>query len=118
MRPAGARPTIVTEVRGCSCWCANSGWRSASPCSACPMLRNLGRALVVLTVVTFALAALATIPLILPAGLWQGLVLVGAAASLTLMTVFVLRSLVIGLTIDVVLIVAVLGGAWTPELRG
>jgi len=89
-------------------------WLSTSVGAPEPLLRSLGRALVVLTVVTFALAALATIPLILPASLWQGLVLVGAVGSLALMTVFVHRSLVIGLAIDVVLIVAVLGGTWTP----
>ena len=77
-------------------------------------LRALGMALIAVTVVAFALAGLATIPLLLPATLWPALIVVASVASLGLMTMFFNPYLVIGVAIDLVLIWIALAAAWLP----
>jgi hypothetical protein len=77
-------------------------------------LHGLGMTLMVVTAVAFALAGLASVPLLLPATLWPALIVVAAGASLALMTTFLNPYLVIGIAIDVVLIWVALAAAWLP----
>jgi hypothetical protein len=74
----------------------------------------LGRLLVAATVLLYTLAALATIPLLVPAGLWAALVISGTVGSAALMLVFFHRNLVIGLAIDVVLMWVAVAVIWSP----
>lgn len=74
----------------------------------------LGRLLVAATVLLYTLAALATIPLLVPATLWATLIISGTIASAVLMLVFFHRNLVIGLAIDVVLLVVAALAVWSP----
>jgi hypothetical protein len=76
--------------------------------------RSLGQVLVMVAVFGYSAAALATIPLALPAALWQPLVLLSTMASATLMLLFFHRNLVIGLAVDAVLLVVLFGGLWAP----
>jgi hypothetical protein len=74
----------------------------------------LGRVLVVVSVVSYSLAALAAIPLVVSAGLWAPLVLVATLASAVLMLLYFHRNLIIGLAIDAVLLWVVIVNLWTP----
>ena len=74
----------------------------------------LGRLLVAATVLLYTLAALATIPLLVPVTLWAALIVSGTIASAILMLVFFHRNLVIGLAIDVVMLWVAALGVWSP----
>ena len=79
------------------------------------MLRILGVGLVAITVATLVMAALSTVGLLLPADWWRALVGVGAAASLLTLAVFFNPQLLLGPTIDLVLLWLVLASAWSPS---
>jgi hypothetical protein len=78
--------------------------------------RTLGTLLVAGTVAGFSIAALATIPLIVPAAAWSALVVGSSVASLLLMGLFFHRGLVIGIAIDVVLLWVALASVWLPAV--
>lgn len=77
-------------------------------------LRPLGGLLVAATAAGYSVAALATIPLLVPAGAWAGLVLGSTLASALLLGLFANRGLLVGLAIDIVLLVVVLATLWLP----
>jgi hypothetical protein len=60
------------------------------------------------------LAALASIPLVVPAGAWAALTLTATAASLLVMTLFFSPTLLIGFGIDAVMVWIVLMRIWQP----
>jgi len=78
--------------------------------------RTLGMLLVAGTVAGFSVAALATIPLIVPAAAWSALLVGSSVTSLLLMGLFFHRGLVIGIGIDVVLLWVALASVWLPAV--
>jgi hypothetical protein len=77
-------------------------------------LHGLGVVLVVVTVVGFLLAGLATILVLVPAGAWAALMLTATTCSALLMVLFFRPGLVIGLAVDAVLYWVVLATLWVP----
>lgn len=75
--------------------------------------RLLALALLVVTLAGFASAALAVLELV-PSGLWVPGATLGAIGSLGLLVVFFHPWLILGLAIDVAILIAVRGLAWTP----
>jgi hypothetical protein len=75
-------------------------------------LRLLGAALVVVTLATFSLAGVAGIGLLSPS-LWAPFAAAGACASLALLTVYFHRWLIVGISIDALLLWGVLIAGWT-----
>jgi hypothetical protein len=80
------------------------------------LIRPFVIALVVAVVIGFILAGLATVGLLVPEALWQGIILVASAASLLLLVVGLSPSLVIGYAIDIVLLWMVLALSWSPSV--
>jgi hypothetical protein len=111
---AAAVPAAVTAGD----WGAFRGldysWLLSGPGTPANQVRLLGQVLVVSTVIAYTLAALASIPMVVPASAWPALIVGGTAASLTLMLLFFHRNLIIGLVINAVLVWVVLTSAWTP----
>jgi hypothetical protein len=62
----------------------------------------------------FALTGLAAAGIIIPQAWWLPLTVVASAASLLMLVIFWNNMLVLGIVIDVVLLVAVLGFGWQP----
>lgn len=89
-------------------------WLIVSPGLDAGMVKTVGVVLMAAVFVAFALAAMATIGLLVPAGWWGGLVLVGAAGSTLLLALFFSPALLLGFAINVVLLWLVLASAWTP----
>jgi hypothetical protein len=77
-------------------------------------LRSAGLVLVVLIVIGYSMAGLATLGLVVPADWWAALVLAATAVSALLMLLWFRPGLVLGLAIDAVLAWLVLSGAWRP----
>lgn len=77
------------------------------------VVRTIGAALVVATVVAFAGAGLAWFGLVVPAAWWPALVIAGSASSLAVLTAFFHPWLVLGFAIDVALIYLVAGSGWS-----
>jgi hypothetical protein len=78
------------------------------------VVRAFGVALIAIVVVGFALAALSTVGVLVPAGWWRATVAVSAVASAVLLVLFFEPQLVLGLGIDAVLLAVVATGAWVP----
>lgn len=76
--------------------------------------RTVGVALIGAVLVGYVLAGLATIGLLLPMDWWPGLVLASTAASALLIGLFAQLGLLVGLSIDAVLLWVVLASAWSP----
>jgi len=79
------------------------------------VVRMIGAALVIVTVVAFAGAGLAWFGLVVPTAWWPALVMAGAASSLAVLTAFFHPWLVLGFAIDAVLIYLVAGSGWTAQ---
>lgn len=89
-------------------------WLIASAGVDAGLVRTAGVAVMVVTFTMFALAALATVGWIVPAGWWAGLVL-GAAASSTLMLVlFFSPALLLGFALNAALWWLALATVWSP----
>ncbi len=78
------------------------------------LVRALGTVLITLTVVAFALAALATVGWLVPAGWWGPLVLTAAGLSTLLLLVFYAPLLLLGFAINAALAWLVLTSFWSP----
>lgn len=78
------------------------------------VVRVLGVALVAIVVVGFVMAAFSTIGLLLPVEWWRPLVGIGAVASLLTLALFFNPQLLLGPTIDVVLLVVAVASTWSP----
>ena len=78
------------------------------------LVRSVGIALMMATLATFALAALATVGWLVPAGWWTGLVLGGAAASTLMLILFFSPALLLGFGINAALWWLVLASVWSP----
>jgi hypothetical protein len=77
------------------------------------LARPLGSALVVLTVVAFAVAAILTLG-VGPAAWWAPAVAIASIVSLAVLVLFFDRWLLIGVAIDAVLLWVALASGWTP----
>ena len=78
------------------------------------LVRTLGTALVAATATLLVAAGLATGGWLIPAGLWDGLVLTGAGLSILTLGFFFHPWLSLGLAIDAALLWAVLVSGWQP----
>ena len=78
------------------------------------VVRTVGVALIVIVAGGFALAALSTVGLVVPAGWWQAAVAASATMSIVVLVVFFNPQLVLGIGIDAVLLLAVAAKAWVP----
>ena len=74
----------------------------------------VGRLLVVVTFVLFALAALATAGILIPAAWWQGLLVASSLASLAMLVVWFAPTLLLGILIDIALVWLAIAGPWSP----
>ena len=81
-----------------------------------PTLRLIGAVLAAGTIAGYGVAALATIPLVVPAAAWAALVVASTVASLGLMGLFFHRNLLIGFAIDAVLLAVALTSVWLPAV--
>jgi hypothetical protein len=77
-------------------------------------LRTAGAALIAAVVVAGALAALATVGIVVPAGWWPALVAGSAVGSAVLLVLFFDPQLILGLAIDAALVWLVAASAWVP----
>jgi hypothetical protein len=76
------------------------------------LVRVIGMVLIAITVGAFALAALATVGIIVPSGWWQPTIALGAIASAAMLILFFDPQLVLGLGMDAVLLWVVATRAW------
>ena len=79
------------------------------------VIRTLGVALVVATLVGFVGAGLAWFGFIVPTSWWPAFTIVGSLASIGLLVAFFHPWLILGFAIDVVLLYLVIGPGWTAE---
>jgi hypothetical protein len=77
-------------------------------------VRLVGAVLIAITVGAFALGALATVGIFVPARWWQPTVTLGAIASAIVLVLFLQPQLVLGLGIDAVLLSVVATRGWVP----
>ena len=77
-------------------------------------VRAMGTVLIALTFVAFALAALATLGWLVPAGWWEALVLAAAGLSTVLLGAFYATLLLLGFAINAALAWLVLASFWAP----
>lgn len=82
------------------------------------LVRSIGIVVMVVTFVTFALAALATVGWLVPAGWWTGLILGGAVASTLMLVLFFSPALLLGFVINAALWWLVLASVWSPMAAG
>lgn len=77
-------------------------------------VRSIGIAVIVVTVVAFLAAALATMGWLVPTGWWAGLVLGAAASSTLMLALFFSLALLLGFAINAALWAFVIASIWTP----
>ncbi|HEY6013248.1 MAG TPA: hypothetical protein VIU37_04555 [Candidatus Limnocylindrales bacterium] len=78
------------------------------------VVRAVGAVLIAVVVGGFALAALSTVGLVVPAGWWPAAVGGSAVVSIVVLVLFFNPQLVLGIGIDAVLLWAVATKAWVP----
>jgi hypothetical protein len=78
------------------------------------LVRVIGAVLVTITVGAFAVAALATVGIVVPSGWWQPAIALGAIASAATLILCFDPQLVLGLVVDAVLLWVVATRAWVP----
>jgi hypothetical protein len=77
-------------------------------------VRAIGVVLVAAVVIGFALAGLATVGVLIPAGWWAVLVLGSAVLSTVVLLLFFSPGLILGLAIDAVLLWVAVAAVWAP----
>jgi hypothetical protein len=81
-------------------------------------IRTIGMAVMALTFVGFALAAMATLGWLVPAAWWDGLVIGSALGSTILLVLFFSPGLLLGFVINAGLVWLVLASIWSPMTAG
>lgn len=111
------RPEPKAATAGGPDWAfeLNRSWLLSAIGLGASTLRPLGATLVGVTLIGYLLAALASIPLLVPVGAWAALVVVATVASTLLMALFFSPMLLIGFGINVVLLSIVLMRVWVPS---
>jgi hypothetical protein len=89
-------------------------WAITGPGVDPDVVRGVGVALIAIVVGGFALAALATVGVLVPGGWWPATVAVSAIGSTLLLVLFFEPQLLLGLGIDAVLLAVVGTGVWAP----
>jgi hypothetical protein len=79
-----------------------------------PQLRVIGILLGLITVIGFLVSGLATAGVVVPQSWWPAFTAIAAIASFMMLLIFWQSWLVIGVLIDVILLVAVIGMGWQP----
>lgn len=77
-------------------------------------VRTAGLLVMVATFTLCLLAALSTVGLLIPTGLWAPLMIGAAAASTVTLALFYSPALILGFAIDAALVVLVFSGSWSP----
>ena len=109
------RRVVQPAADGATTWPFELGHSWLSPAvGRAGALHTVGVGLVLVTALGFCLGALATIPLLVPAAAWAGLVIASSLASATLLSVYFRVSLLIGLAIDATLVLVVVLRVWQP----
>ena len=80
------------------------------------LVRTIGTAMVLTTVVLLVAAGLATFGWLVPAEWWSALVVGGAIASAMTLAMFFQPMIVVGLVIDAAVLWAALLAGWTPTM--
>ena len=93
---------------------ASESWLVSNRTVDLGSLKAIVVALVVVTVVGYALAAMATLGLLVPASVWGLLVVGSTATSLMLLVISINPALAIGIAIDAALLWVALAGSWSP----
>jgi hypothetical protein len=78
------------------------------------LVRVIGAVLIAIVVGAFALAALATVGIVVPSGWWPPMIVLAAIASVATLVLFFDLQLVLGLAIDAALLWVVATRAWAP----
>src|SRR6478672_9794358 len=78
------------------------------------IVRGLVFGLVGLTVIGFALTALATVGIGVPQAAWPALLVASTAASVALMLIGLTPALALGIVIDAALLILVFAAVWRP----
>jgi len=89
-------------------------WMSTGPGLDTGTVRALGLALIAVTVAGFAVAALSTVPIAIPAGWWQAVIGVSAASSTILLLIFFTPQLSLGIAINGTIGWIAASAAWLP----
>jgi len=110
------RPATTDAAAGAAEWPFDMtrSWLVTGPGLDVNLVRLVGVALIGVVVVGFLLAALSTVGILVPVGLWPALVVASAAASAVLLATFFSPQLVLGLAIDAILVWVALASVWTP----
>ena len=82
------------------------------------LVRSIGIVIITVTFTSFALAAMATVGWLVPAGWWASLVLGGAGASTLMLALFFSPALLLGFAINAALWWLVLASVWSPLAAG
>ncbi len=82
------------------------------------LVGTLGVLMIAIVVATFALAALSTVGVLVPAAWWPGLLVGSALASMLLLGLFFSPMLLLGFAIDLALLWLSLLSEWSPQLNG
>jgi hypothetical protein len=77
-------------------------------------VRRLGVVVMALTFALSALAALATVAIVVPVDWWAGLMVATAGASSLMLLLFFSPALVLGFAINALMVALVLSGSWSP----
>ncbi len=78
------------------------------------LVRQLGLAVMVVAFALSALAALATVGIIVPGDWWAGLMIATAVASTAMLVLFYSPALVLGFAINALMVALVVSGSWSP----
>ncbi len=78
-------------------------------------VRSLGVVVIAVVVVAFALAALSTVGVIVPAAWWTGILVGSALASMLLLGLFFSPMLLLGFAIDLAVLWLALISEWSPQ---
>lgn len=92
----------------------NRSWMITGPGLDAATVRALGVALIAVTVAGFALAALSTVPIAVPAGWWQATIGISAVASTLLLLLFFTPQLSLGIAINGTIGWIAASAVWMP----
>ncbi len=90
-------------------------WLATSAGLNTDVMRMIGIVLVAIVVVGFALSGLSALGILVSTSWWPGLVTVSSTLSLLLMALFFASGLLVGVTLDAVLIWLALATSWMPS---
>ncbi|MBK8139381.1 MAG: hypothetical protein IPK52_26765 [Chloroflexi bacterium] len=96
----------------------SESWILSRPGLSISGMRIIGAVLTAITVAGFVIAALCSAGIVVPQGWWMPSIALATTSSLAILILFWQPSLVLGVLIDAVLLIAVLGLHWQPWITG